>query len=251
MNKQEFILKYLHNELTDQEYATFVKLVESDKEFADYVTIESILYANHRQKIKKEILDNSTIKSNTSIAEDNAKQKSSTRHLFTSIRNIAALILVAIAVYFTFINKPLHIPDSNSLITKHLLDFHEAPSSLMSGIEVQSNPWKIAIESYKQQKFELAIEQIEAIPDKTNQQLLYLALNKLYSDNTEGAITDFNFILRSDNRIHKDEAEWFLSLAYLKSDQPEKAKPILQNIIKNDAWNANQANELLESINLN
>lgn len=248
MNKQDFILKYLHNELTDEEYDSFVSLTQTDNAFAEQVKLESILYAKHKQNIKEELIQHSIIKSGTSQSNENHPQKSTLKNLVPFIRNIAAAFVLAIAAYFLFIDRPSETLDSNSLVVNHLMEFHKPPSSLMSGDEVESDPWKIAIESYKVEKFELAIDQIENIPDKTNQQFLYSALSKLYSEDTQGAINDFKSILNGDNKMHQDEAQWFLSLAYLKSDNVDKAKSLLRTIIETKSWNANTASTLLDSL---
>lgn len=254
MNKQDFILKYLHGELTDEEHDSFVKLTESDQEFADNVKLESILYAQHKRNIKDELISKANIKSLSVTPEGVSSQKTKVRSLFPLIRNIAAIFILGFISYFLFIDKPVDSLNSTSVIANHLNDFHQPPHSLMSGIEVESDPWKIAIESYKQEKFELAVEQIEKIDKRTNEQNLYLALSRMYSDqqdtNLEISISDFETILKSDNKVHTDEARWFLSLAHLLNKDNAAAKIHLTQIVDTNAWNADKAASLLKELNL-
>lgn len=252
MDKQDFILKYLHNELTDKEYESFINLTESDKTFAENVKIESILYAQHKENIKKELRDNSNIEHATSVHEAKADDKTTIRNLFPLIRNIAAVFIFALITYFAFIDKPIDQSDSNSLAGNYLMEFYQAPPSLMSGVETESDTWNIAIESYKLEKFELAVEQIEKIENRTNEQNLYLALSRMYAQESgsdiTNAISDFKNILSSNTKLHKDEARWFLALAQLELKNSTEAKQNLEHIVTTNSWNAKKAALLLTEL---
>lgn len=252
MDKKDFILKYLHNELTDAEYEAFLKLVESDQNFEEQVDLESILYAQHKRNIKKELKSSTEISRLRSAQEKLTTNKSSVWSLFSLIRNSAAIFIVALVSYFLFVEKPIKSQDSSFQFSYYLKDFHHAPASLMNGNKIESNLWDIAVESYKQEKFELVIEQVEKISNKTNQQYLYLALSRLYSsqqiDSVDKAIRDFKSILSSNNSAHIDEARWFISIAYLMKKDKVVAKKYLAQIIAEDGWNDEKAAKLLEEI---
>ncbi len=253
MNKESFIQKYLHEELTDSEYLEFVSLTESDPQFAEDVQIESILYAQHKQNLKKELISNSKLE-NFDIDRVEKKGKTSKLHsLFPLIRNIAAVFVLGFISYYLFTEKPLESSDTNSIASSYIETIHQPPPSLMNGNELNiDDPWTIGIESYKTQRFDLAKEQIELIPNRTNEQNLYLGLSRLYASdhnmNLDKSISDFQSILSSNKSPHKDEAQWFLSLAYLEKGEVEKATTLLQNIVTEKSWNHKKALNLIESL---
>lgn len=55
-------------------------------------------------------------------------------------------------------------------------------------------------------------------------------------------------MLASQNGILHDEAEWFLSLAYLKSGDITKGKTLLQKIVNTKSWLYKKATEILEAL---
>lgn len=253
MNKETFIQKYLHEELTDTEYVEFVALIESDPQFAENVQIESILYAKHKKNLKAEFLKNSTIADLKDSTQTKQNQVSKFRKIFPLIRNIAAVFILAIIGYYLFTDQKTTSFESDNLASHYLSQIHQPPPRLMSDSEVNNDDWTIAIDSYRQGKYEVTAELIQNIDDRTNQQNLYLALSQLYSTdqdiNIEKAISSFKTILKSNSDHHTDEAQWFLSLAYLLNKDEALAKESLAKIISNNSWNAEKAAVLLKEIN--
>lgn len=246
MDKHTYIQKYLHEELTDLEYEQFTQLIKSDPQFAKDLEIESVLFAKHKSLLKQEISQHSNLKEEK--LQTIVSQKSSAK-IIKLLRSVAAISILTLAAFYLFqVSSNDNVDVSNStLVDSYIRTPHDPPHSLMGNDEeMDKSPWSIGIESYKQEKYELAIEQINTIPDQTNQQLLYLALSKLYINDTTGAISDFISLLQTDKKMHQDEARWFLSLTYLKSGEPDKAKPILQQIVNTNSWNSHEASSLLK-----
>ncbi|MEL6660370.1 MAG: hypothetical protein AAFY48_02890 [Bacteroidota bacterium] len=79
---------------------------------------------------------------------------------------------------------------------------------------------------------------------------LYLGLSYLFQEEPqlETAITALQQALTYTNKDIEQVSRWYLSLAYLQAEQPENARPLLEEIIANEHWNIAKAKELLKRI---
>lgn len=112
-----------------------------------------------------------------------------------------------------------------------------------------------AIAAYTERDFEqaaLASEKIIQLTDETTQEdFLYLGLSYLYqqSPNVEKAVPHLQKAAEWPNGSFNQESQWYLALAYLKTNQAKKAVQQLEAIIQRDQWMKAEAKELLELLN--
>lgn len=243
MDKHILLQKYLHGQLTDTEYDQFMSIIESDPEFSEDVSIESVLYAKHRLALKKSI---TAQKVATKLPQ---KNNSSQHPLIRILRNIAAIFVLACISYLCFQQLT---PDSKSkqhLVDTYLLETHPPPSTLRDDSVNGMAEWKLATKAYSQKYYELTIEQIDKITNKNNEQQLYLGLSKLYSNEWQAtdAVSHFDSIINGSTTAHKDEAMWYKSLILIQSKKRNEAKVILQTIVDNKYWKYKEAVQLLNS----
>jgi len=246
MDKQTLLQKYLHSELNDEEYKVFIDLVDSDPDFAEDVKIESVLYAKHKQDIKQEILNTNKIKISSGLDVQKEKRKT----LISIIRNVAAISILGLIMYICYTNIQSNSPSYQELVKAYISDTHVPPTTLRSSNDNETDFWLIGIQAYAQKDYDLAINNIQAISDRTNEQHLYLGLSKLYSTSVDPltAIADFDHIIHNSIDYHKDEAMWYKSLILLEQGHQTDAIKILKELIEKKYWKYEDASLLLKSI---
>jgi len=252
MNKETLLKKYLHSELTDQEYKTFMTLVDSDPDYAEEVSIESVLYAKHKVTLKESIFNiDHTIEGTNStktIDVNHAQEKRMT--IFLILRNVAAIFILGIFSYFCFNQFSANTISQDNLVDTYLSDIHVPPSSFRNSVTNESDQWYLTSKAYSQKDYDTSIEILTEIKNKNNEQLLYLGLSKLYSQNwnSDDALIHFDEILSGTKRAHKDEANWYKSLILLKKDNLSDAKDILTTIISEKSWNHQTASKIISTL---
>jgi len=76
---------------------------------------------------------------------------------------------------------------------------------------------------------------------------LYLGIAQTELDDFGSAEKTFNTLSNSD-LLDAQKGAWFKALLYLKMDQPKKSKEILKEIIEQNLYNAEKAEELLKKL---
>ncbi len=82
-----------------------------------------------------------------------------------------------------------------------------------------------------------------------NMQLIVEGQNLFQEDKKDEAIATFQAVIDSTNSGHKDLAYWYQALVYLSMENVGAAKANLQHIIEYDYPMADDANDLLQTIN--
>lgn len=112
---------------------------------------------------------------------------------------------------------------------------------------------KDANTAYAQDKYKEAVsyaQQIIATGNAKPQDFLLLGLSHLYLNDATTSIDIFKKGQESSQVAKKyvNEMNWFLSLSYLKAQQPEMARPILENIVQHQKWNHETAQKMLKEL---
>ncbi len=236
---REFLLEqYLMNELNDAEWHQFKTLIESDEDFKDEVEIRSILFADYKTDLKKELLKNRPV-------VDEAKPK--IRTLLRPIFGIAALLLFGVLGLLLFqLNDSV---DLNTLTSQYISEAPPSPTTLMGEHERDNLNLKAAIEAYQNEQYDIAAGFFEKIEQPGNLEYFYLGLSYLYQNprKNKKAIENFEKVIESPNNFTED-ALWYISLSHLLQDNKIEARNYLNQIKKTSA-NYNNANRLLKKIN--
>lgn len=109
-----------------------------------------------------------------------------------------------------------------------------------------------AMERYEQKDFRGAIADFERTlsnePGNYNA-LFYSAISYLSTGETDKAVANLNKVLENKEGEFYDAAQWYLSLAYIKKNDPQNARKILTELRKNTKSKYHkQAEETLEMI---
>lgn len=241
MDSEKLIQLFLSGQLDEAGQKQLADLVENDPELASQLEIESAFYTKRNLALK----NNLRAKKKNYL---NQKPASKPTKLIKLISSIAAALLICVVSYLVITDTE----DGNTpklLASEYLEQKHIAPVTLM-GDNQNEKYWSATIEAYKQSDYDGVIENFKSIQDPTDEQVLYASISKLYlkDPNLEGAINDLKAVLSKPESLVEDQANWFLALAYLSSDDEASAMPILQSIEQSRSWNHENASQLLNSM---
>jgi hypothetical protein len=103
--------------------------------------------------------------------------------------------------------------------------------------------------AYSNEKYRIFITYFEKFNDLTNDELFLMANAYLGIGNSEKAITILLNIAANNANTHKDSAEWYLALAYLKQGNTAECRKWLEKIKANpNNVYKKRANELAEKL---
>jgi len=112
----------------------------------------------------------------------------------------------------------------------------------------QTDSW---VESYSQQDFQQASQNLEELlqnhPDSA---ILHFAagLSYLYQNPSNPTTAIVHLEPIQDNMIYGEQAKWFLALSYLQNQQQVQAKELLGDIVSNQTYQYQNAQELIRKL---
>lgn len=246
ISPKHLIRKYLYAELSEDEYDQFIKLYNTDTEFAKQVNIESVFYAKRSSKIKDSLLQ----KCHIAPTKKNETYPVSVLGRYSFITRVAAILAIGVLTYYS-ISKFNSKQTDSALLSKvelFLSDKHDPPFTVLDNSDIIQDHWTIAKEAIRQEKYSAAINQLEKILQPSTEQSLYLGLSHLYASQgkIDSAIANLELVIKNEGELFKDEANWYLSLAYIQKGHYEQAKSSLEEIVSQKSWNYSKASALLK-----
>ncbi|MEX2568761.1 MAG: hypothetical protein WD431_22660, partial [Cyclobacteriaceae bacterium] len=170
--------------------------------------------------------------------------KKFTGKIWPPILGIAATVLLIMAAIFVF-RQYSTSPSLDSQVTAYLNEPYQSPP-FYRGPEAALGPWAIHYEKGEYQEAISTLENNMATGDPGPEASFYLGLSYLYLEepDPENAAIQFNRVLDSDNR-YREQALWYLSLAYILDEQQNLAVETLEKIT---GFKKNEALELLDKL---
>ena len=208
----------------------------ADKNDLALNSYKSTVHSDDFQKIKESIAD---------AGKDYEPEKLNRRNNSSWILYVAAavvIVLIAVQVllknsvtneelYYTYIN----LEDLPSFVTRN-----EAPKQTLAKAE----------NLFEQKKYEASIALFEDIlieNEKDSRVYIYLGIAYTESGNYDQATKTFNQLIASD-LLDAEKGYWYKALLYLKTNDEKASKSLLETIIANKYYNAEQAVELLNKL---
>ena len=108
-----------------------------------------------------------------------------------------------------------------------------------------------AVEVYESRDYERAVVLFQMLSDSVltrDYALLYLGHSYMSLNQTEKAISSFENLIQTGNVELIDDAGWYLSLCYLKTARPERARELLEQISVSDSPYKSEAKRIIRSI---
>lgn len=170
------------------------------------------------------------------------------RKLYYWISSAAAILIIIFLLNSVFNSTPKN--------EKIFAEYHNTPYEL-TGIQVRNAEQDIntvfeeATFLYKQNLYEKAFIKFNTlVSDNTNfvQALFYSGLAQFEAENYNKSALIFDKVISQFDE-YEIESKWYLSLAYIKINEFNKALPFLNDISKQKSMYQEDAKEILEQIN--
>jgi len=111
-----------------------------------------------------------------------------------------------------------------------------------------------AVIKFQQKDFASASVLFKNILDKDNSNIavwFYYGISNIETKNYDNSIKAFNTIIRQNDNLYIEHAEWYLGLCYLKNNQKDKAIDQFMKVASNpDNFHRQEAKNILEKLQL-
>ena len=245
LTKDRLIQDYLNGTLTTDTKLLFEKQLDEDAEFAAEVKeledLETGLHSIGLDMLKEEV--------NNWEQEFKEKSKPKTKliQLWPKYTAVAAsVILLIVAGLFVYNGTP----DNNELYAEYFDPYEDM--ILTRGDISNSESLLIAgMEAYNNEEFTTASEKLNDYLLNNNENkgvALYLGIAQMQIGKYSEAAISFG--LAQQDVKFKQQAQWYEALLYVKSNQTEKARSLLEIIGKNtDHYQSENAQSILNELN--
>lgn len=212
----ESIERYLNETMNLEELKTFEDKLNSDQAFKSQVEdVKTLLFGIEFQSLKEEL----NIFHESIINKENEKPSSKVISLNFRKIAVAAVIIIA-AGSFWFLNQN----SNNKLYANY---FTPDPGLATTMSETSNFEFYDAMVNYKQGDYKTAIskwEELYNIKPKNDTLNYFLGVAQMANKNEDKAISYLEKVTSLSDSNFKNEAYYYLGLAYLKNDNLELAK---------------------------
>jgi len=240
---KDLIDKYIDGEMTVAEQVAFEELLRSDaqlrKEFMFRKDLNNAINEDDVMNLRESMEE---------IMHPNVPKRIP-RPAFYTILAAAMAILIVLGIFFFPLNQKTN---GKQFFTEYYVTY---PSSVntraAADIPDRERITRKAFGYYEQQEFSKAKEQFKELinTDKDNHMaMFYLSISCVELKDFSQAEKYLNQLIKNPNHIFWEQAYWYLSLVYLQQEEYEKAKLLLQTIIKERYSYASRAEKILTQL---
>lgn len=241
----DLVLKYIHDELDDETRKKFESDLKSDLKLQEAYKLYS--------KLEDYLLDKESIKIKESLdqARNRYVSRESKRKRMIWVYRAAAVFVILISAaifYLMVIDKPAV---SNEKLFASYYNTYSLSVEYRSDISNLSEAFQAAMDNYETGNFETALTLFEQIihTDKTETSALFFAgICSMELKDYDTAIEYFNKLIAANNLLFIQQANWYLALSYIQTDQIAEAAGVLQLIVKEYKFKHQEAEDLLEKL---
>jgi tetratricopeptide (TPR) repeat protein len=221
-----FIERYNAGEMSDTEKEWFLKELEGNIELRNEVDLRKRTDEVLR---KQDVL---SLRNKLSQIEQNRKEvtkqvSSPGRSFIRYAAVIAALVLIGSITMLTRKNM------SNDEILNRYYKVYEPPTSQRSAQSVPDADFTLALELYNTHDYgKAAILFNKVLENKPNdmQVVLLRGVSNFEEKNYPEAKQSFDKVIENRDNLYVDQAQWYLALCYLQTNETEKAKKLFKLI---------------------
>ena len=240
-----FIERFNAGEMSEAEKQWFQKELEGNEKLRNEVSL---------RKRTDEILKNQNVislRNKLSRIENQRKevtQSSKDSKKTTYIRYaavFAGLILIGSITLFSGMNL------SSEKIMKHYYKVYEPPTNQRSAQSGADADFTLALEFYNTHDYEnAAILFNKVLDNKPNDMrtVLLKGVSNFEEKKYPDAKQSFGKVINDKNNLYIDQAQWYLALCYLNTDETEKAKQLFKIIGKEDGIYKNDAKKIIRGL---
>lgn len=239
-----FIERYISAEMSETEKQWFEKELEGNGKLRNEVNL---------RKRTDEILKSQNIISLRNKLSDIEKRREVVKPVKNTGRNsylkYAALIAVLVIIgSITFLKGRKLTSDE---ILSQYNKSYEAPTSSRS-VETSSNAdFTLALEYYNTKDYQRAADLFSKVVEsnpKDMQSTLLNGISNFENNKIPEATGSFVKVLDDNSNMYIDQAEYYLALCYIKTDEQGKAIKLLETIKKEDGIYRNDARKILRNL---
>ena len=219
---------------------------EIDQVIADEQVFEFIDKLKANQKLYNDI-----IAANYVVGVENEKFTTSEKHANASWKQIAAavvtLLIVISALLFNF-SKPSHEKIFASYYQPYKINNIISRTANSGIIDKRID---VAAKFYDKNDYLAAIAQCEQIiktDAKNTTAHFFTGISFLELHNYQKAIDNLSFVTCQNDIFYTRQAEWYLALCYLETNQIKRATSLLNNIAHKHSYYKQKATDLLKTI---
>lgn len=240
-----FIERYNAGEMSDTEKQWFLKELEGN---------ETLRKEAELRKRTDDILKNQsvmTLRNKLSQIEKNRKEASKPgsgsgkKSYIRYAALIAALVLIG-----TITMLPRKSLSNEDLISKYYR-VYEAPAGQRSAQSATDKDFALALEFYNTHDYDkAAIFFNKVLDNKPNdmQSVLLKGVSNFEEKKYPEAKESFGIVIDNKDNLFVDQAQWYLALCYLQTNETEKAIKLFKTIGDENGIYRNDANKILKSL---
>ncbi|PLX12914.1 MAG: hypothetical protein C0597_12405 [Marinilabiliales bacterium] len=108
-----------------------------------------------------------------------------------------------------------------------------------------------ALERYEEKEYDQALLLFEEVLDKRQNDMavnLYSGISYMEEEKYLKATNSFNHIISNNDNLFIEQAKWYLSMCYVKTESIDKAKLVLNEIIQEESYYKDQARKVLRDL---
>jgi tetratricopeptide (TPR) repeat protein len=221
-----FIERYNAGEMSDTEKEWFLKELEGNIELRNEVDL--------RKRTDEVLLKQDVLSLRNKLSQIEQKRKEVTKQVSSPGRSFiryaavfAALVLIGSITILT--RKSM----SNDEILNRYYKIYEPPTSQRSAQSAPDADFTLALELYNTHDYgKAAILFNKVLENKPNdmQVVLLRGVSKFEEKNYPEAKQSFDKVIENRDNLYVDQAQWYLALCYLQTNETEKAKKLFKLI---------------------
>jgi tetratricopeptide (TPR) repeat protein len=233
--KEELIEKYFEKSLSAEEQVHFDQYLKTDPEFAAEVAfqknVKEAIEANKRDDLKLRL--------------KSYEQAAGTKRNFPTWYAAAALLLFSGVAFYFYTREP----DSEALYEAYYQSYPNVIAPTVRG-ENTEDIKNQAFYDYDNGDYEASLKLFSEIYEKNKDDfaLFYLSMSLLELGRHEEALASFDKFDLNKNNGFTPFVKWYKSLAYLKTDQKEKAIVLLESLSSTVNPQTEMAKKLLSEL---
>ncbi len=237
MNTDKLIASYFRNSLSQEAKKEFDHLLATDSEFAKEVTFQK----NLKTVIKKEEQD----ATKKQLQHFEAKENTITFNYKKWMVAAFVIVLLGVSSFWVFTNQSIN---TEQLYAEHFQPYRNVVQPIVRG-ETKTDLKTKAFTAYEQKKYAKALNYFnQLLAQKEDASISFYKANVLLQLNkTKKAIVILENNSQLPNKL-KTQQQWYLALAYLKTDSIEEAKLILKDLDANSTFKNKSVKQLLKKL---
>lgn len=247
----EYVKRYLDRRLSEEENIQFKERLAVDEDFRNLYEELKIVLLGIKSYSRKKSLDK------LRNVESALKEKGKKRIYMGISRNLrywaAAAVFILLALTAVWIIQ-LGTPDSEALYTQYYQPYPNVFEPTLRGESDTLSLYEQAFAAYDQNNYTDAVQHFEELLQKDELDggiekdilLFYIGNSYLALDKPTEAVENLTTV--SKNSLLGEQAQWYLALAYLKSEQLEEAEKMLEELTNTSGVYREKAETLLKEI---